>query len=73
MPGRSAAGHYRLVMATAGDDSFVAHAVAIGVQDADTPCRRFTLRVDGGHPMIASGRDEHVDNVDAVNRRCWSL
>ena len=72
-PDRSAGGHYRLVMASAADDGFVLHAIATGTQDTDTTCRRFTLRVDGGHAVPASGRDEHVDNGDAVNRRCWSL
>ena len=70
---RSAAGHYRLVMAAAGDDAFEVHALATGTQDRDAACRRITLRVDGGHAAYASGSDERTDNGDAANRRCWSL
>jgi len=73
VPERSAAGHYRLVMASTDDDAFVAHAIAMGTQGTDTACRRFTLRVDGGHAVVASGRDERIDNAQALNRRCWSL
>jgi type IV pilus assembly protein PilE len=70
---RSAAGHYRLVLARADGDGFEAHAWATGAQGGDAACRRLTLRVDGGHAVYASGSDTRTDNADAVNRRCWSL
>jgi len=61
VPQRSADGHYRLVLASAGDDDFEVHALATGPQAADALLRLEDLTLENAYArpqrLIASAVD----------------
>jgi type IV pilus assembly protein PilE len=69
----SSLGHYRLEIAEAGSDGFVAVATATGAQAADRDCRVLQLAVDGVQVRYASGPEASAANAASVNKRCWNL
>ncbi len=73
LPERSGAGHYRLTIADADDQGYVAVAQAEGAQSRDADCRSLRLTLVSGRVTRDSGADERFANDGAANRRCWNL
>lgn len=69
----SALGYYRLTVAEASSDGFVAFAHATGAQAQDAACKVLGIRVADGDTRLSSGADEQASNSDAGNKRCWNL
>lgn len=73
LPERSGAGHYRLAVAEADEQGYIAVAQAEGTQARDADCRVLRLTLAGGQATRDSGADERFANDAAANRRCWNL
>ncbi len=73
LPAQSSAGHYRIEIASADEQGYVAVAQASGAQAGDAACRQLQLRVAGGATTYGSGADGMLGNDAAANRRCWNL
>jgi type IV pilus assembly protein PilE len=73
VPAISPAGHYALQLRGVDAAGYELLATATGLQARDAGCRFMSVRVSGLDLLYASGPDDALANVDAINRRCWTL
>ena len=68
----SAAGHYRIEVASSSVSGYELIAFALAGQARDTRCRYLRLAMVDATLTYASGSDATTANGADVNRRCWS-